>query len=534
MSGNASSRSDSASIFTDTDRAALKHRLLRREQILDGALPSNKELLTGLPLRCDDLQSDVMAYIDGWKAKADGRWEQDVIVAAELARADASIENLSKLYEALEPGSYDEHELSDRVQIWLAYWGDRDALTRVCVLAATPNRRLRDEASTDAYRLTFSIGITTRKHIEEYKPGAADQVMLNGMKHLSKLTAYIDALRETVEIEGDAAKPTSLARLIARFSAAVDEGEQESVKKLDALLGEDLDEDDVVGLVVVPSMPAVEPTGKASARDIRHEWEGLAGKAFPLVQRGDIAQQRRQLVAAWPHASEIIDVILSDLAASEIVRFRPTLIVGEPGSGKSSLARAILETVGLPSQLVPMAGASDSSLMGTSAQWSTARESIPLQLIKNSRTASVGMIWDEIEKASDSRHNGSAVEALLPMLEIDQARRYRDLALELEVDLSAVTHFATANSAEGIPAPIRDRMRILQMPEPGWQHLGTLTRQIIDRIAGERGVDPRFFGSLAEDELELVRRAWPGGSIRKLTRIVATIIAGRDRILGRC
>jgi len=39
---------------------------------------------------------------------------------------------------------------------------------------------------------------------------------------------------------------------------------------------------------------------------------------------------------------------------------------------------------------------------------------------------------------------------------------------------------------------------------------------------------------LAEDEMELVRAAWPGGSIRQLTRIVTTIIDGRDQIMGRC
>jgi len=181
-----------------------------------------------------------------------------------------------------------------------------------------------------------------------------------------------------------------------------------------------------------------------------------------------------------------------------------------------------------------MAGASDSSLMGTSAQWSTARECVPLQLIKSAKMASVGLVWDELEKADPGRHNGSAVDALLPMLEPDQAKRFRDLALEVEVDLSLVTHFATANSLASIPEPIRDRFRVLTMPEPGWQHLGTLTRQIVDRIAGERGVDPRFFGALAEDEMDLIRKSWPGGSIRQLTRIVATIIDGRDQILARC
>ena len=172
--------------------------------------------------------------------------------------------------------------------------------------------------------------------------------------------------------------------------------------------------------------------------------------------------------------------------------------------------------------------------MGTSAQWATTRESVPLQLIKRTKTASVVMIWDEIDKVGTGKHNGSAVDAMLPMLEIDQAQRYRDLALEVEVDLSAVSHFATANSIEGVPLALRDRFRILTMPEPGWQHLGTLTRQIIGRIAAERGIDSRFFGGLAEDEMELVRQAWPGGSIRQLTRIVTTIIDGRDQLLGRC
>jgi ATP-dependent Lon protease len=181
-----------------------------------------------------------------------------------------------------------------------------------------------------------------------------------------------------------------------------------------------------------------------------------------------------------------------------------------------------------------MAGSTDSSAMGTSAQWSTVRESIPLQLIKRSRQASVCMIWDEVDKASSSRNNGSIVDALLPLLEPDQARRYRDLALEVAVDLSAVTHFATANDLDSVPPALRDRFRILTMPEPTLQHLGTLTRQIVDRIARERGIDARFFGDLAEDETELIRQAWPGGSIRQLTRIVTTIVDGRDQILARC
>lgn len=208
-----------------------------------------------------------------------------------------------------------------------------------------------------------------------------------------------------------------------------------------------------------------------------------------------------------PHAEDAIDIILGDLAVREEIRFRPTLLVGSPGSGKSSLARAIFDEVGLPCELTSLAGLSDGSVMGTSAQWATARESVPLQLIKRHGVATVGMIWDEIEKAGSSRHNGNALDALLPLLEVDQARRFRDPALEVEVDMSAVSHFATANSLEGVPAPVKDRFRIIQMPEPDWRHIGPLTRQIVDRIAVERGVDGRWFPFLYIERFSETRRS---------------------------
>src|SRR5690606_38992794 len=167
----------------------------------------------------------------------------------------------------------------------------------------------------------------------------------------------------------------------------------------------------------------------------------IAGDTLPQDYKVDIAAARRHLMLQWPHAIDVIDTILGDLVTRDDVRFRPTLLVGKPGSGKSSLARAICDEMGLPCELFSMAGIHDAALMGTSAQWHSARETLPLQLIKRTKVASVAVIWDEAEKAGTGRHNGSPLDALLPMLEIDQARRYRDLALEVEVDLSFVSHF---------------------------------------------------------------------------------------------
>ncbi|WP_421949994.1 AAA family ATPase [Pelagibacterium sp.] len=208
-------------------------------------------------------------------------------------------------------------------------------------------------------------------------------------------------------------------------------------------------------------------------------------------------------------------------------------LVGKPGSGKTALLRAIAAQLDLPCEVFSMAGMADGSAMGTSAQWATSRPSVPLQLVQRSGFANGLVVWDEIEKASDSRHNGSAFDALLPMLERSQAQAIRDPALEVAVDLSWISHFATANSVEGIPAPLRDRMRIIKMPEPTWQHIGPLSKQIIRDIARDRGIDERWYPPLADDEVDVIKEVWPGGSLRKLRRGIEGTLAAREAFMGQ-
>lgn len=524
-------RSDSAlSEIDDSVLAALKRRELRRAQILDGALPTRAELLSGLPPRHDDLQSDVMAAVDDWKARRNGGISLNLAAAAEVARVMADKTTLRSLHDhALSTAVYDDAQLASRCDVWLAYLLDLDAWDRAIASAMNPYFWNRDGVD-GAYRAAWATGMWTRRNNgQTYDVGDADLVVRFGLQHLERIADVIGPATEAMK--------TGLAKILDRQRAAASEDDEErAVGQLEALLESGTFEDDRdetltgAGIIVVPKMG----DGVGGQREVRKTWKSLSGIALPVVHRGDVAEHKRALTARYPHASDVIDIMLRDLAPRETAWFRPTLLIGSPGSGKSSLLRAIADQIGLPCELNSLAGSTDSSAMGTSAQWSTVRESVPLQLIKRSRHASVAMIWDEVDKSSSSRNNGSIIDALLPLLEPDQSRRYRDLALEVEVDLSGVTHFATANDLHSVPQALRDRFRILTMPEPTWAHLGTLTRQIVDRIASERGIDSRFFGGLAEDEMELVRQAWPGGSIRQLTRIVSTIIDGRDLLLARC
>lgn len=108
-----------------------------------------------------------------------------------------------------------------------------------------------------------------------------------------------------------------------------------------------------------------------------------------------------------------------------------------------------------------------------------------------------------------------------------------DPALELEVDLSAVSYVATANSLDGVPAQLRDRLRVIRMPDPKPEHAPSLIATALEEIAAEWRIDRRWFQPLARDELEIILRAWPGGSLRRLRRVVELILDVREQHMER-
>lgn len=516
--------------------AVLEHseRTERHALIKSGLLPSLEELFEGTPFYADSIDRDIQAWCDAAQEHAGFQMRDGEIVPAPMPAhllsaiaalrdtcSPIALEAVRLQLEAL--GRDDQH----RMRAYQACKGVEGARQALAVHIAADDR----QSFVGLWREATTAGLLFMPQATMYAYCAAGLRLLRNNWKLHN--DYDLACIAAVEAEA-AAKDAATQRQVAGLIAAVKPLNPDD-PELRAAIDEDRAEflagdDEPAGLIVVPSLP----DGTGARKDTIKSWGDKIARPLPLVPRGDVAAHRQALARQWPHAVELIDVVLGDLAARDTVRFRPTLFVGPAGSGKSSLARAICEHFELPCELQPLAGVHDAAMMGTSAQWSSTRESVPLQLIKRTGMASVGMIWDEVEKIGTRRENGNVLDALLPMLEIDQARRYRDQALEVEVDLSMVSHFATANSIDGIPAPLRDRFRILTMPEPGWQHLGTLTRQIVDRVARERGIDGRWFAPLAEDEMDLVRAAWPGGSIRKLSRIVTTIVDGREQIMGRC
>src|SRR5260370_25233474 len=145
------------------------------------------------------------------------------------------------------------------------------------------------------------------------------------------------------------------------------------------------------------------------------------------------------------------------------------------------------------------------------------------------RIANPILLIDEIEKAGTSSRNGRLWDGMRPFLERETATRYRDVSLDAELDLSWVSHIATANSIENLPDPLKDRYRIVKVPAPRLADLPGLAANVLQELAAESG-EQGFVWALANDELAGIRRAWEkaGFTIRALQKIVAATLQVRN------
>ena len=253
------------------------------------------------------------------------------------------------------------------------------------------------------------------------------------------------------------------------------------------------------------------------------------------VDQTDIKKAEAALDATHFGLEKVKERIIEYLAVKILTGKNPQTIlclVGPPGVGKTSLAQSISKALGRNFVKQSLGGVKDESeIRGHRRTYLGALPGRIMQGMKKAKVVNPVFLLDEIDKLGFD-YKGDPSAALLEVLDPEQNAKFSDHYLEEQYDLSQVLFIATANYLGNIPAPLRDRMEIIELSSyTELEKLNIANEHLIEKQLEAHGLDNKKFIIDDDATMELIRSHTREAGVRQLDRLFGSLVRKAIKII---
>ncbi len=272
------------------------------------------------------------------------------------------------------------------------------------------------------------------------------------------------------------------------------------------------------------------PYGSAEGTVLRTYLDTVLEFPFGKKSSGQptVAEAKRILDEDHDGLEKVKERILEFVAVKQFspdIKNQILCLIGPPGVGKTSVAGSIARALKRKYARVSLGGMHDEAeIRGHRKTYVGAMPGRIVTAIINAKNENPVIVLDEIDKMA-SNFKGDPTSALLEVLDPEQNKFFRDNFMEIPIDLSDCMFIATANSYEGIPLPLLDRMEVIELSTyTDTEKLSIVKNHILKKQLKRHGLNRRKFRITDEGILALIKGYTREAGVRNLEREIASLI----------